>query len=604
MRRASSAAALAGVAVLLGFVCYTTFVAPRPYYVTDIDSEQDYYYNAQMAANGLPLSVHHPGTPIHQLGRLILAVVGPGLEHTQQFVDLAYVVAALASAIAIVTFIRLVMRDEPFGVSMLALACVLAWPTFLTYLNNFGVDSFIVALGLPTLAWFWVSLSQPIERTRRALIFSGVGLGVCLAAKMTFVPVVAAVGVTALVRAWIRTPRDQSPSRRVRATLAGIAPLVGSALLSYLVATAPIVGRLFLVWRQTFHRPDAFPQGNGFLRDFLKTIGVVVEANPLLVSVAGAVIMLVGVLTLAEIRRPTPVRGSNQGGPGDEFDFVAGGVLVAVMALGFAYTVAASASIVTEYSEAGIRLRNISPSALFIPFAVAYCARWARAHESAGAARALWVQAGLATIAIAVLTLGITRYLTFRREFIHDRVRRIEVTQSRINRLSDGPRRVAFWTGSDQDFLGPASFHFWGNYRYANNQFDRQLLEHFPNYAFLRLRNIERQSRPAGPPPTPSRYGRIGELYRSIMGWLLADRPYYRDLGGFFTGEAEGLRVSTIAFPARELHELPSLSLIDLGALVASRFGTPRVWAERVGDIDWIFLEVPRPGEAPPAGRP
>jgi hypothetical protein len=596
--------ALVGGVVVLGFVCYTTFVAPRPYYVTDIDSEQDYYYNAQMAASHLALSVHHPGTPVHQLGRVILAVVGPELEHTQHFLDVAYLVAALASAIAIATFMRLVMRDEPSGASLLALACVLAWPPFLTYLNNFGTDSFIVAAGLPTLAWFWVSLSRPIGRARGALISAGVGLGVCLALKMTFVPVAAAIGGTALVRAWIRAPRDRSLSHRARAALVEITPLVGSALVAYLAVTTPIWGRLSLIWWQTVRRPDAFPQGEGFLGDFLKTLTVVIEANPLLVSVVGAVILLLAVLVLAEIRRLAAGRGSHKGAPGDEFDFLAGGVLLGLLALGFAYTVAASAGIVASYSEAGIQLRNISPTALFIPFALAYCARWARARVSAGAWRAWWVQAALATIAGVVLAWGITRYLVFRREFIHDRVRRIEVTRSRLDRLSDGPRRVAFWTGSDQDFLGPASFHFWGNYRYANNQFDRPVLEQFPKYAFLRLRNIERQNRPAGPPPAPSRYGRIGELYRSFMGWLLRDRPYYRDLGGTITGEAEGIRVSAIAFPARELHQVPSMSLIDLEALVARRFGNPRVWAERVDDVDWILLEVPRPGEPRPAGFP
>ena len=172
----STATSLVACVVVLGFVCYTTFVAPRPYYVTDIDSEQDYYYNARLAASHLPLTVHHPGTPLHELGRVILAVVGDRLDRTQQFFDVAYLTTALATAIAIAVFIRLVMSREPFGVSLLTLACVVAWPPFLTYLSNFGADSFIVAAGLPTLACFWVSLSQPVGHARKALIFCGVGL--------------------------------------------------------------------------------------------------------------------------------------------------------------------------------------------------------------------------------------------------------------------------------------------------------------------------------------------------------------------------------------------------------------------------------------------
>ena len=49
---------------VIGYVGYLTFVAQRPYYVTPIDSEQDYYYNARLIAAGLPGSTHHPGTPI------------------------------------------------------------------------------------------------------------------------------------------------------------------------------------------------------------------------------------------------------------------------------------------------------------------------------------------------------------------------------------------------------------------------------------------------------------------------------------------------------------------------------------------------------------
>lgn len=596
----STAAGLVGVGVLLGFVCYTTFAEPRPYYVTDIDAEQDYYYNARMAAQHLPLSVHHPGTPVQELGRLVLAAAGSGLDHTQRFMNVIYLIAALASAIAIATFIRLVVRDEPFGVSLLAVACVLGWPPFLTYLNNFGSDTFIVPVGLPALAWFWASLSQPIGRTRRSLIMSGLWLGVCLAVKMTFVPVAAAIGATALLRAWLRSSRDQPWLRRARAGLRGIAPLVGSMLLTYLIATAPIWRRLALVWRQTFQRPDVSPHGGGFLGDVVTTLRVVVTGNLLLAMVAGAVVLLVAGVVLVEIRRSAGGPGSANGGGEDEFDYVAGGVLLGILALGFVYTSAASAGIVMDYSEPGIQLRNISPTALFIPFGLACCSRWLRTRRADQAALEPWLQLALVAIAIAVVTLPVARYLGFRREFIHERMRRIEETRLRVDRLAEGSRRVAFWTGSDQDYLGAASFHFWGNYRYANNHFDRQVLAAFPTYAFLRLRNIERQNKPAGPPSPPSRYGKIGEFYRS----LFRDRPYYRDLGGFYTGEAEGIQLAAMAFPDRELQEVPSMSLDDFEALVRRGFGSARLRKERIAGIDWIFLEVARPGDAPPAASP
>jgi hypothetical protein len=371
-------------------------------------------------------------------------------------------------------------------------------------------------------------------------------------------------------------------------------------LLAYLMATAPIWRRLALVWRQTFQRPDVSPHGGGFLSDVAATLRILIASNPLLAIVAGAVVLLVVVVMLVEIRRSDAGGGSRAGDEGKDFDYAAGGVLLGVLALGFVYTSAASAGIVMDYSEPGIQLRNISPTALFIPLGVAYCSRWVRAGRSDEAARAWWLQLSLATIAIGIVTIPVAGYLAFRRDFIHARMQRIEETRSRVDRLADGARRVAFWTGSDQDYLGAASFHFWGNYRYANNQFDRQVLAEFPTYAFLRLRNIERQNKPAGPPSPPSRYGRIGEFYRD----LFRDRPYYRDLGGFFTGEAEGIQLAAIAFPARELQELPSMSLDDFEALVRRGFGSARLRKERIAGIDWIVLEVARPGDAPTAATP
>jgi hypothetical protein len=59
-----------------------------------------------------------------------------------------------------------------------------------------------------------------------------------------------------------------------------------------------------------------------------------------------------------------------------------------------------------------------------------------------------------------------------------------------------------------------------------------------------------------------------------------------------------------MAFPDRELQEVPSMSLDDFEALVRRGFGSARLRKERIAGIDWIFLEVARPGDAPPAASP
>jgi hypothetical protein len=579
--RPSAAAGLIACAVLLGFTCYTTFLAPRPYYVTDIDSEQDYYYNARLAAHGLPLSVHHPGTPIHLLGRVILAGVGEELEHTQRFHDVAYLAAALATALAIVLFVRLAARDESFGVTLLALSCVLAWPTTLTYLNNFGADSFIVAAGLPTLACFWLSLTRPLARARIPLLWTGVGLGVCLAVKMTFAPLVAAVGAATLVRSWTGTSGG-------RGRFHGILPLAAGLAAGYLTAMLPIWGRLTLVWWRLFQRPDVVPQGGGFLADMVTSLGVMGAANPLLLGVTAAALVLAAVLA----GRAVAAGGASRA----EFDFVAGGVLLAVLALGFGYTAAASATIMPD-AEPGVRLRNMSPAVLIIPFAILYGARWFRSRIPTA------VQLGLAAVAIGMVGVGIGRHVAARTKFIEARQRRIESTRARIDQFVEGDRRVAFWTAWDQDYLGPASFHFWGNYRYANHAFDRVLAEHFPKYAFVRLRNIERQADPPPASTSKSRYGWLGDAYWGFQGWLLRDRPSYRELDEMISGQSERLPIGAIALPTRELAEIPSLGATGLTTLAKDQFGEPRVWTEQVAGIEWLFLDLPS-GEPAPSDNP
>ncbi len=569
--RPSTIAGLIVCAVVLGFTCYTTFIAPRPYYVTDIDSEQDYYYNAQLAGHGLPLSVHHPGTPIHILGGVILAGVGEGLQHTQQFHDVAYLAAALATALAMALFVALAMRDEPFGVAFLALACVVAWPTTLTYLNNFGADSFIVAAGLPPLACFWRSLERPLERARSALFWTGIGLGVCLTVKMTFAPLVAAIGAAVVVRSW-------RGAGRTRDVLHGVLPLAAGFAAGYLIATIPIWGRLTLVWWRLFQRPDVVPQGEGLLPDIVTSLGVMWAANPPLVCVTVGGLVLAGVIAC----RAVLAKGTKRA----ELDYVAGGVFLAVLGLGFAYTAAASATIMPD-AEPGVRLRNMSPTALIIPFALLFCARWLRPRVTAAA------QLGLTALAIAMLVLGIRRHTAARAEFIQARERRIEATQTRIDQLVEGNRRVAFWTGWDQDYLGPASFHFWGNYRYANHAFDSVLAKYFPKYAYLRLRNIARQADPLPVSRSRSRYGRLGEMYWSFQGWLLRDRPGYRELDEAISGQSEHVPISAVVVPTRELAEIPSLGVAGLTALVKAAYGEPRVWTENVAGIEWLILDVP-----------
>ena len=118
------------VLVLFALFIYAALISPRPYYYTqEIDIEHDYYYNARVIDAGLPLrNFHHPGTPIYSLGAGILKVSGAGLAQAGRFFTIAHLLVVLLSALSIAIFVGITLKRIPWGVSLLAIASIVAWP--------------------------------------------------------------------------------------------------------------------------------------------------------------------------------------------------------------------------------------------------------------------------------------------------------------------------------------------------------------------------------------------------------------------------------------------------------------------------------------------
>ena len=134
------------VSVLFALFIYGALISPRPYYYTqEIDIEHDYYYNARLINAGLPLrNFHHPGTPIYSLGAGILKVSGAAPDQAQRFFTISHLLVVLLCAVSIAIFVGITLKRIPWGVSLLAVASIVAWPTFLTYLDHYGAEAFIV----------------------------------------------------------------------------------------------------------------------------------------------------------------------------------------------------------------------------------------------------------------------------------------------------------------------------------------------------------------------------------------------------------------------------------------------------------------------------
>ena len=301
------------------FVLHSRLVSPRPYTISEIDIEHDYYYNARLIAQGQPLgSSHHPGTPVYYLSSVLLRLSGLELAKTQRFLDIAYGMVALASAGALVFFCLKVLRRGSFGAAVTALGLLLSWPPVMSYWTYYGADSWSLCLGLLAVSFFWIDVSSP-DRSVMPGILSGAAAGIGLAVKMTFLPLVLSllVGKAVLTagrcgRGW----REGSPGRprRLGTALVSAAALPVAAALSYGLVTLPIIGRLPAVWLQTFQREEVRPPAGAFaaslgagLVDLWRWNPALVVAAALVVTgyVAGGVALLVHRLR----RRPGPVPG-------------------------------------------------------------------------------------------------------------------------------------------------------------------------------------------------------------------------------------------------------------------------------------------------------
>jgi hypothetical protein len=603
------------VLIPLSFFLLSAIVFPRPYYVTEMDFEQDYYYNARMISEGIPLNVHHPGTPIYYLGHLLLSLTGSDPDASQLFFTLGYFLVAVATSASLYFFARLLFQGVPPSISLLSLVSIVVWPSFLTYSNYFGSDSFIVAAGLPTVALFWKTLERFDDHKTVELALCGIGIGLCLAIKMSFLPLAAALLVGNVVHAFLSvsvatSSRTLGCLARLRSVVSRLSPLFGGFVVSYFIFTVPIFGRLPLVWIRSFMRQDAIPPHWNLPAAIMETFKLVFSVSPFFIATLVLLLLLFASVVGHQIvsRRLLGRHFFLPGGGspnGEEFDFFSGAIFLVLMMAGFAY-VSAAAIAVTPGAETGVRLRNISPCALFIPFLLLYCHRYFRERISIRGFSHPAVSGMVFVLAVLVLISGWRSHFVHRQDIIDTHLSRISAVRQRLAALPAPGKRIAFWTQADQDSLGEISFHFWGNYRYARNHFDGYLLKKFPSFAFLKLRNIRqamnvqrrgKQDNQYNVSLRRSRYGVVGDLYWKFREWILIPPvPNHWEIGGIKSEGVRGDQIAAIALTVSELDIFNHLSTSEEEAaeLLRTYLGAGHVRKERIGGIEWVLMDMPQ----------
>jgi hypothetical protein len=284
------------------------------------------------------------------------------------------------------------------------------------------------------------------------------------------------------------------------------------------------------------------------------------------------------------------------------FDYLSGGVFLALMMLGFIFTTSATE---TDFVEKAFR--NVTPTALLLPFLILYCYRLSCATGTSPAMNTMIPQALMVVAAVGLATSAVMVHLDRRDAYIKDRKARIAGTMARLEMLAQPGTRIAVYDDEDRSLLGEASFHFWGNFNYANGLFDQMLLEGYHKYAYFRLRELDRIVRERyGEQDAASGVNKIEYGQRRPRSKLYSlGRAIYRSWRNMFplpsvnrsneivAGERYGVKVSIIAFWEEAGERLEGTTFPELLDLIQERFGPPRVWKESIEGIDWVIIAVP-----------
>lgn len=530
---------------LLGI--YFTFISPRPYYIMEADSEPDYYYNAALIIHGeRPSGAHHPGTPVYVLAALLLyplySFSGTLVGATQATLNASYILIGLLTSLTLYAFSKYALRGMPASISLLALTPILAWPSFLTYRSQLGPDSFVPMLGIAATIPFWSSLEDERFSVRKALA-CGAGLGLCVATKLSLLPVAGAI----VLGYWFYV--GFRGTRWVLAFRILLVPVV--AVATFFLLTVPV----WYSFPALFAKVISFSGAKPKLSRFGGATELLISASfPLAIMLVLVLAVFLGSFVSfarARIRAPRQLRERLDDGAAWAF---AGSLLV------YFLWAMSTVPISGTQRDPGVLLRNLAPSALVFPFLVICCWKRQSSFYLQYVGRNS-IRIVLYVFVLLVLSFSLVRHVNQRSEWISETARKIEQANNAQQGLLSPGLRLAFWDGSPGVFFGPASFHFWGNYLYAFSHFDAELLASFPTLTHFHLRELS-TSLVVGSVPrerTASRspvYDAVRRIYRGGRGvWAALQRNYpsvfaaprYKTQAGeIMAGEKSGIRISHI----------------------------------------------------------
>ena len=533
------------------------FAAPRPLFISVADVEHDYVYHARLLRAGLPLwSADHPGTPVYFLGAALMALSGTDLlPDTDRFLLLARLTAALLTTLALALALWWIRPAASTEAALLFAALALAWPSHLTYLDHFGPDAFALAGSVLIAAALWRYLHTPTRAWRLGL---AVLCGFMLAVKLSFVPLVGAAGLAVGVETW-----SEGRNRWRR-----LAAFVGAAAGTFALATAPQLPRMIHSFFRALRR-EVFGGEPRVLSTALEAWW----------SISAPAVVVSGVVLTAAVwilwRRPETLSGVRRRGAA-VFLLAGAGALVFLLVRARYHM-----------ADPGVGLRNLGPIAVVGSFAALV------ADAGFPRSRSVRLRTGIVVLAVVCAGYAAVRYVEHRARFVRAEAARAAELGRALERHRPPGVRLAVWDGSPGAALGPASFHLWGNYRYGREQFDAAVSAAFPDYTWLRFRELRRRlDAERGIDRQAEALARLGPL-AGVAAWMLSSPgpSPSRRLRPLFTDALPDERPIYLAAPTEEwTRELLPYTLDDALPLIRERLGAVEVRPVDIAGEPWTFI--------------
>ncbi len=260
-----------------------------------------------------------------------------------------------------------------------------------------------------------------------------------------------------------------------------------------------------------------------------------------------------------------------------------------------AFTLVSSGDIpgnMAKGEELGVLLRNIALPLLIFPFMVMTIIQVARRIGWELNKKTYFI---LITLGLLLISESVLKHVSYRDHLIESTLERIKKTDEKLLSFAPKGENFAIWATDAKYAFGPASFHYWGNHKYAWNSFDEELRKTFDPVGFFQFRvagqlvgqnRLDVIDRNYALPKILQDNAKLARLYL----WWRAKFPSPKETDNILTGEDFGENPKAIMFPEaeREISQKDDTKLIEL---LEYRFGykfTKRI--ESIEGRDWTIF--------------